>query len=73
MKQKPLPQFNSLAEAVTFYEKYGRLEFFGRGGPMAEYCIYNYHVKDGRLLRINIYNSGKVEERIMPPLPPNTM
>lgn len=73
MRKKQLPQFNSLAEAIAYYEKYGRLEFFGRGGAMAEYCIYNYHVKDGRLLRINIYNSGKVEERIMPPLPPNTM
>lgn len=66
MKQKPLPQFNSLAEAVTFYEKYGRLEFFGRGGAMAEYCIYNYHVKDGRKLALNFYNDGRVLHRIIP-------
>ena len=70
---KPLPQFNSLAEAKAYYEKYGRLEYFGRGGRMAEYCIFNYHVKDGRMLRINIYDSGKVEERVNPPIPPNTM
>lgn len=59
-----LLQFNSLDEAIEFYSKYGRLEFFGRGGDRYEYCIYNYHVRDGRLLRINIYDSGKVEERI---------
>lgn len=66
MKQKPLPQFNSLAEAITFYEKYGRLEFFGRGGAMAEYCIYNYHVKDGRKLALNFYNDGRVLHRVIP-------
>lgn len=73
MRKKELPQFNSLAEAKAYYVKYGRLEYFGRGGANYEYCIFNYHVKDGRLLRINIYDSGKVEERIMPPLPPNTL
>jgi hypothetical protein len=71
--KKTLPQFNSLEEAQTYFSKYGKLEYFGRGGHMYEYCIYNYKVKDGRLLRINIYNNGKVEERIAPKLPPNTM
>lgn len=61
-KKKPLPQFNSLAEAKEFYEKYGRLEFFGRGGRMAEYCIYKYHVRDGRVLSLFIYNDGRVED-----------
>lgn len=63
MKKKQLPQFSSLEEAKKYYEKYGKLEFFGRGGHMYEYCIYNYRVKDGRKLRINIYNDGRVIER----------
>ncbi|OBZ13350.1 hypothetical protein [Bacillus sp. FJAT-26390] len=56
---KSLPQFKSAQEAMTYFEKYGRLEYFGRGTDMAR--IINYHVKDGRLLRIYIYDNGKVE------------
>lgn len=59
---KKLPQFTSLDEAVAYYEKFGRLEFFGRAGQNYEYCVYNYHVRDGRVLGINIYNDGRVEE-----------
>lgn len=63
---KPLPQFNSLAEAKAYYEKYGRLEYFGRGGAMAEYCIFNYYVKDGRKLALNFYDDGRVLHRVIP-------
>ena len=60
-----LPQFNSLNEAIQYYSQYGRLEYFGRAGDMYEYCIYNYHVRDGRLLNINIYDDGRVVERVV--------
>ncbi|WDI05028.1 hypothetical protein PUW25_26020 (plasmid) [Paenibacillus urinalis] len=60
---KPLPQFDSLDEAVKYYEKYGELIYFGRSGLNYEYCVYNYRVRDGRLLRMNIYNDGRVELR----------
>lgn len=63
MLKKPLPQFNSHDEAVDYYSKYGKLEYFGHAGYKGEYCVYNYHVRDGRLLRINIYESGRVEYR----------
>lgn len=63
MLRKPLPQFNSLREAIEFFDKYGKLEFFGREGRDFEYCVYKYHVRDGRVLRLNIYMNGKVELR----------
>lgn len=63
MTKKELPQFKSGKEAVAYYERFGKLEYFGRAGAKYEYCVYNYHVKDGRLLRINIYDDGKVELR----------
>lgn len=59
--RKPLPQFTSLEEAIEFFERYGELEFFGRAGKDHEYCVYLYRVKDGRVLKLNIYDSGKVE------------
>lgn len=60
MIKKPLPQFNSHDEAEEYYKQYGELVYFGRVG---EYFVYNYHVRDGRILPINIYDNGKVELR----------
>lgn len=68
MTKKPLPQFNSLAEAKAYYNKYGKLSPpFGRIGPRAEYNLYLYHVIDGRVMRLLITNDGKVEQLIIPP------
>jgi hypothetical protein len=55
-----MPQFNSLQEAKAYFEQYGKLEYFGRAGTQYEYCVYNYHVRDGRILMIDIYDNGKV-------------
>ncbi|RPK19994.1 hypothetical protein [Paenibacillus xylanexedens] len=60
---KTLPQFKSLDEAIAYYKMYGELKYFGRAGERYEYCVYNYHVRDGRTLGINIYDDGKVELR----------
>lgn len=60
---KPLPQFSSLDEAKAYYEQYGKLEYFGRAGVNYEYCVYTYHVRDGRKLPLNIYDDGRVELR----------
>lgn len=70
MNKKPLPQFNSLAEAKAYYGKFGRLQYFGRGGDDHKAGIYTYHVKDGRVLRIYIYENGKVEEIVTKRNPP---
>lgn len=70
MSDKPLPQFSSLAEAKSYYEKYGRLEYFGRAGDHYEYCVYNYHVRDGRKMALNFYDDGRVLHRVYPKYPP---
>lgn len=58
-----LPQFSSLEEAKSYYSKYGKLVYFGRAGRHYEYCVYNYYVRDGRVLKLNIHDNGKVELR----------
>lgn len=59
MPKKPLPQFNSLAEALAFYKQYGELI---PGGRINEKYLYTYKVKDGREMRMYFYLDGRVEE-----------
>lgn len=64
--KKPLPQFNSLDEAKAFYSKYGSLTPHGRIGQNYECMLYTYKVKDGRLMRLKLYDDGRVEELEIP-------
>jgi hypothetical protein len=64
MKRRPiLPEFRSGDEARAYFERYGRLEFYGRAGLDYEYCVYSYHVRDGRTLALDIYDDGRVKLR----------
>lgn len=67
MKKKPLPQFNSLAEAKAFYEKYGKFDpAHGRIGQNYECVLYTYRVNDGRVMKLKLYDDGRVEELEIP-------
>lgn len=61
--RKSLPQFKSAKEAVDYFEQYGELTFYGKSGQNYEYSLFDYKVRDGRLLKINIYDNGKVVYR----------
>lgn len=69
MKKKPLPQFNSHAEAIEFYSKYGKFDPphpHGRIGANYEWLLYTYKVRDGRRMALKISNDGRVEEHVIP-------
>ena len=62
--RKPLPQFNSLQESVDYYSKYGKLQYWGVIDIGCKF--YSLDVVDGRLLRLKLYDDGRVEELIIP-------
>lgn len=67
MRKKPLPQFKSHDEAIAYYSKYGEFDKpHGRIGENYECVLYTYKVKDGRTLRLKIYDDGRVEELVIP-------
>lgn len=58
--KRPFPKLGSFEEAKAYLKKFGELEYFGKIG---DYYVYNYHVRDGRLIPVNIYTDGKIEVR----------
>lgn len=61
MKKIHTKQFATLEEALSYLEKRGTLEYFGRNGRNAEQYIFLLHLPNGRTYDVTVYDNGKVE------------
>jgi hypothetical protein len=54
-----LPKFSSHEEAVEYFNRYGKLQYYGVATPPPVYYIYSYKRNDGIEYFIDIYPDGQ--------------
>ncbi|OPH61858.1 hypothetical protein BC351_01040 [Paenibacillus ferrarius] len=56
-----IPKFNSHEEALVYFNKWGKLTFFGKiGGFDDGYYVYTFDHFDGRQFFLDVYDNGRI-------------
>lgn len=55
-----LPKFNSLDEAKTYFERFGKLTFYGWETTKPPYAVHTYRRNNGVEYFIDIFEDGSV-------------
>jgi hypothetical protein len=59
-----LPKFNHYTEGVEYFDRYGKLTFFGWVGRDRQMAVYTYVRKNGVEYFVDIYEDGEVLVRL---------
>jgi hypothetical protein len=55
-----LPKFESLKEAVTYFNKFGKMTFWGWELATPEYAVFTFLRNDGREYFVDVQSDGQV-------------
>ncbi|OAS19235.1 hypothetical protein [Paenibacillus oryzisoli] len=59
-----LPKFNHYTEAVEYFDRFGKLTFFGWVGRNRQMAVYTFLRKNGVEYFVDIYEDGEVAVRL---------